>query len=545
MSGIVAVVRFDGSDAALTPSASEIGDLAVVFDGRIDARDDLVRALGAPLATSDAELAARAFAAWGDDAPAHILGDFAIAVWNRRERRLTLARDRFGVRPLYFARDGESVVAMSDLAALLAAGDLGATLDDEVIEDFLLFGCALDETRTSFARIRRVAPAHVAVFDARGMRHTRYWSLKAVAAPPHSETVEAFREVFGRAVADRARGGRVALSLSGGVDSTAVATTLARVRPGATSAVTAGYEELVQDDDHRYAVRAAAALRIPHHFLASDRYALFERWDDPHCRGLEPVDTPLRAAFIDLMRLLGDRGPVIMTGQGADAVLYASHGYFIDLLKRGRIDRVLREALGYALTRRRLPPLLFRSHLMRTLHLTSDEPPFPRWMRPQLRDRWREHWAWRGRALHPARPEAAVLVQQPLWSSAFQSYDVAWTGVRAELAVPFFDTRVVEFLFSLPPMPHFADKDIVRRAMAGALPDDVRLRPKRPLGADPAAVLLRREVEGWLPQLNHPEMERYVDVRILSETIRSAASRGAAMHHEIAALSLAMWLSYR
>ena len=545
MSGLVAVVRFDGSDASLTPAPSRAGDIAVVFDGRIDARDDLARTLGVPPATPDAELAARAFDAWGDDAPAHIIGDFAIAVWNQRERRLTLARDRFGVRPLYFARLGDSVVAMSDLAALLATGDLGATLDDAVIEDFLLFGCALDETRTSFARIGRVAPAHVAIFDEHGVRQKRYWGLKAAAAPPHSEAVEQFRDVFSRAVADRAGDGRVALSLSGGVDSTAVAATLARLRPGATSAVTAGYETLIEDDDHRYAARAAAALGIPHHFLASDRYALFERWDDPHCRGLEPVDTPLRAAFIDLMRLLGERGPVIMTGQGADAVLYASHGYFIDLLKRGRVDRVVREAVGYALTRRRLPPLLFRSHLMRALHLTSDEPPFPRWIRPHLRDRWREHWSWRQRALHPTRPEAAYFVQQPLWSSAFQSYDVAWTGVRAELAVPFFDTRVVEFLFSLPPMPHFADKDIVRRAMAGSLPDDVRLRPKRPLGADPAEVVLRREVERWLPRLNHPNMERYVDARILIESVRSAGARGAAMHHEIAALSLAVWLSYR
>jgi asparagine synthase (glutamine-hydrolysing) len=546
MSGLVAVVRFDGSsDASLTPAASEAGDVAVVFDGRIDARDDLARALGASQAISDAELAARAFAAWGDDAPAHIIGDFAIAAWNRRERSLTLVRDRFGVRPLYFARVDDTVVAMTDLAALLAVGDLGATLDRAAIEDFLLFGCVLDETRTSFARISRVAPAHVAVFDESGMRQRRYWNLKAAPAPPRSDAVEQFREVFGRAVADRARGGRVALSLSGGVDSTAVAATLERVRPGVTSAVTAGYEELVEDDDPRYASLAAAALGIPHHFLRSDRYALFERWDDPHCRGLEPVDTPLRAAFIDLMRLLGDRAPVIMTGQGADAVLYASHGYFVDLLKRGRVDRVVAEALGYALTRRRLPPLLFRSHLRRALHLDSDEPPLPPWMRGEVRERWHDHWAWRRRRLHPSRPEAAFFVQQPAWSSAFQSYDAAWTGVRAELAVPFFDVRVVEFLFSLPPMPHFADKDIVRRAMAGALPDEVRLRPKRPLGADPAEVLLRRDVETWLPRLSHPEMEQYVDARILIESIRSAAATGAAMHHEIAALSLAVWLSYR
>src|SRR5437773_12422243 len=152
------------------------------------------------------------------------------------------------------------------------------------------------------------------------------------------------------------------------------------------------------------------------------------------------------------MRLLGERAPVILTGQGGDAVLYASHGYFIGLLRRGRVDRVVADGLRYALTRRKLPPLLFRSHLLRALHLRSDVPPYPAWMRADLRDRWPDVWSWRRRALHPWRPEAAYLIQQPLCANAFQSYDVAWTGVRAKITVPFFDARVLGCLFSLPPM---------------------------------------------------------------------------------------------
>ncbi len=508
-----------------------------LWTGRIDGRADLCRALDVPLATADIDLVARAFERWGDDAPAHILGDFAIAV--RDGTRLILARDRFGVRPLYFTRDGQF---SSDLASLLTPGE---PLDDMAINDFLLFGQGRDPARTTFARIERVPAAHVAILDERGVRFRRYWSVPVTDGPRKTaDAVEEFRVLFEQAVADRAAD-RVAVSLSGGVDSTAVAATLARVRPGAASAVTAGYEHLVADDDPRYAARAASALGIPWHFLASDRYTLFERWDDPHCRGLEPVDTPLRAAFIDLMRLLGERAPVIMTGQGGDAVLYASHGYFFDLLRRGRIDRVVAEGLGYALTRRKLPPLLFRSRLLRALHLRSEIPAYPDWLRADLRDRWREAWSWRRQAVHPSRPEAASLVQQPDWPNAFQSYDAAWTGVEAHVTTPFFDTRVVEFLFSLPPMPHFADKDIVRRAMAGRLPDEIRLKPKRALGADPAEVLLRREVERWLPMLHRPEMAPYVDARILCESIHSALRETRPLHQEMKALCLAIWLTYQ
>jgi asparagine synthase (glutamine-hydrolysing) len=515
-----------------------------LWDGRIDARDDLCRALGVPPSMSDVDLVAHAFDRWGDDAPAHIVGDFALAVWDEGRRRLVLARDRFGVRPLYFVRDGLKPVPhfSTDLATLVTKGE---ALDETAINDFLLFGQGRDPAKTTYSRIERVPPAHVAIFDERGMRMQRYWSVPVADVPRKTgDAVEEFRVIFDQAVVDRAAD-RVAISLSGGVDSTAVAATLVRVRPGTASAVTAGYEHLVRDDDPPSAARAANALGIPWHFLASDRYTLFERWDDPHCRGLEPVDTPLRAAFIDLMRLLGERAPVILTGQGGDAVLYASHGYFIDLLRRGRVDRVVAEGLRYALTRRKLPPLLFRSHLLRALHLRSDVPPYPAWMRADLRDRWHDVWSWRRQAMHPWRPEAASLVQQPDWPNAFQSYDAAWTGVDAHVTTPFFDARVVEFLFSLPPMPHFADKDIVRRAMAGRLPDEIRLRPKKALGVDPAEVLLRQEIEKWLPFLHRPEMAPYVDPRILTESVHSAMREARPLHQEIKALCLAVWLAYR
>jgi len=117
--------------------------------------------------------------------------------------------------------------------------------------------------------------------------------------------------------------------------------------------------------------------------------------------------------------------------------------------------------------------------------------------------------------------------------------------VDASVTTPFFDTRVVEFLFSLPPMPHFADKDIVRRAMAGRLPDEVRLRPKKPLGADPAELLMRGEIERWLPLLDHSEMAPYVDARILTESVRLALREARPLDQEMKALCLAVWLLYR
>ena len=131
------------------------------------------------------------------------------------------------------------------------------------------------------------------------------------------------------------------------------------------------------------------------------------------------------------------------------------------------------------------------------------------------------------------------------FQTCLRTLSVTWTGVRAKITVPFFDARVVELLFSLPPMPFFADKDIVRRAMAGRLPDEVLLRPKTPLGVDPAEVLLRHEVDKWLPLVDRPEMASYVDARILFESIQAALREGRSLHQELKALCLAVWLSYR
>ena len=94
-------------------------------------------------------------------------------------------------------------------------------------------------------------------------------------------------------------------------------------------------------------------------------------------------------------------------------------------------------------------------------------------------------------------------------------------------------------------MPHFADKDIVRRAMKGHLPDEVRLRPKRPFGIDPAEVLLRRDPAPWLPLLGLPQMAPFVDPRILSRSLHTGLREARPLQQELKALCLAKWLTYR
>lgn len=537
----------------------ELDGRVVVFDGRLDAREDLARELRskgreAVASSDDAELIAHAFAVWETSAPEHLIGDFSFVLWDRRTRELTCVRDRFGVRPMYHALSGATLLVSNDLTTLLAVDGLADRLNESAIADFLLFSGNQDLSTTTFASIHRVPPAHsMIVSRSGGIRFERYWSLPVTKAPRRvsaSDDVEEFQSLFQTAVKDRAQGQAVVISLSGGLDSTSVAAAAVRAEAWGIHAVTAGYERMFVDEERRYAAQSATSLGISWEFLAADQYTLFERWSDPRCRGLEPTDTPIRAAFIDLMARLAVHGRVLLTGQGGDSVLYTSHGYFVGLLRRGRLLRAAMEAASYAITRRRRPPLLLRSHAMRALRLRSDQPPFPTWIREDfaraqdLRARWASFWAWRRQSLHPRRPEAALFTLQPMWPNAFESYDFAWTGSHLELSVPFLDTRLVEFLFTLPPMPHFADKDILRQAMKGQLPEKVRTRAKAPLAADPVHLLFRQEdPRRWASQ--EGLIDAYADPRILQSVVERKIRTGRPLQQEIAALCLVEWLNFR
>ena len=556
----IALMRAGASGGEKTdPPFAIAARWVVMFDGRLDGREDLSRELRShgqdvPTTSDDSALVAQAFAAWGERAPEHFIGEFSLIAWERRKRETIQVRDRFGVRPLFHARSRETLLISNDLSLLLAVGGLSAQLHAPAIADFLLFSGNQDLSRTSYRSIHRVPPAHwLRVNRAGDTQVHRYWSLPQPETPrtiSPKNAVEEFRVLFQEAVSDRVSGEQVAISLSGGLDSTSVAAAAVRGQPLQIHSVTAGPERVPVDDEASYASEAARSLGIPWKLAPSDGYSLFERWSDPHCRGLEPTDTPLRAAFVDLMHLLAAQGRVLLTGLAGDSVLYSSHQYFARLLRSGRVLRALTEASSYAITRRRWPPLLFRSQALRALGLRSDQQAFPSWIREDfarehdLRRRWAEFWSWREKSLHPWRPEAALFTQQAMWPNTFESYDSAWTGASLELSVPFMDTRLVQFLFSLPPMPHFADKDLLRQAVKGWLPDRVRLRAKTPLAVDPVQQLLRNEPpERW--QSRMALLDSYVEPRILQSAFERGSRTGLRSQQEIAARCFAEWLSFR
>jgi asparagine synthase (glutamine-hydrolysing) len=208
--------------------------------GRIDNRDELCRELGVDPAerprTSDGRLAALAYERWGEDAFPRLLGDWALAAWHPRERRLVLGRDHYGQTALYYHRRGDSLAFASSQKGLFALPEIPRRLNELQLARSLVLDPS-DGAATLYEGVRRLPTAHALSFDATGIRTWEHWSLldaPAVCLANDDEYVEALLDLLGTAVRARLRAREpVAATLSAGLDSSAVTALAARELGGA------------------------------------------------------------------------------------------------------------------------------------------------------------------------------------------------------------------------------------------------------------------------------------------------------------------------
>ncbi|HEV8384076.1 MAG TPA: asparagine synthetase B, partial [Candidatus Acidoferrales bacterium] len=221
------------------------GEAVCVFDGRLDNRDEILadtQSSAAITATSpDSALVLAAYRQYGEKFVEHLNGDFALAVFDIRRRTLFLARDYLGIRPLYYARAGDTFLFASEIKAILAYPDFPRVPNEEALAVFLAQGISQDASgQTLFSGVYNLPPAHVLTVTPDKNFARRYWSFENVSSPAAKspeEYAEGFRWHFERAVRRRTRSAYpVAVMVSGGLDSSSVfcmAETLRRATPGA------------------------------------------------------------------------------------------------------------------------------------------------------------------------------------------------------------------------------------------------------------------------------------------------------------------------
>jgi asparagine synthase (glutamine-hydrolysing) len=332
------------------PQWNEDESVAVVFNGAIynfrELRRDL-ELLGHTFRTrSDTEVIVHLYEEHGDDLVSRLRGMFAFALWDARRDRLLLARDRLGVKPLYYAEPGGDVELAfgSELKALLCVPGVSGELDPEALAAYLAY-LYVPHPRTAVRGVRKLPPAHRLVYESGRARIERYWQLEPEPAAPDRERVWSLLEeaVGARLVADVP----VGAFLSGGIDSSSIVAAAAAqgARPDTFSVVFSRPEERLYDegDDAR---TVATAFETRHRELVSTTEMgtllpeIVRHFD-------EPFGNPTALLVYELARLTRQHVKVALAGDGADE-LFAGYPRFRGLAAASRYRRVPRPVRALA-----------------------------------------------------------------------------------------------------------------------------------------------------------------------------------------------------
>jgi asparagine synthase (glutamine-hydrolysing) len=469
--------------------------LRLVADVRLDNRAELMDLLGdrgllSREAASDSEILLAAYLCWAESCVDHLLGDFALALWDGRERRFFCAVDPLGVKPLHYARHGALVLFATDALQILQHPGVPRDLDEIAVGDYLT-NRVDDPARSFFRGVHRLPPGHRLTVTPKGERLERYWNPdpEPIAYSRDEDYAAHFRELFERAVADRLRtqGTTVGIAMSGGLDSTSVAAVARRI--GGGPRVVAGsfvFPGLPECDEEFYIDSMARERALEIERIDAERF-----WDleDVSPTPASP-DTPFigwHSCYGEMLRRFAGRGArVLLMGHGADDLLRGSALVYADRLRRGdlraaaevaRHARERGEAPWRALYRSMGKPLLpERAHtLLRSLAGRKGAPGVPDWVRPEFA----------GHLTAPAAPRTARqeihgnTVGTPWYNRIVSWHDRNAARFGIEVRHPFLDRRLFEYILAIPPRQLFelgVYKPFLRRAMAGVLPEAVRTR---------------------------------------------------------------------
>ena len=252
------------------PIANEDGSIWVMLNGEIynytDLREDLLGKGHKFVTRSDTESIVHLYEEYGEDCFQKLRGMFAIALWDSRQRKLLLARDRVGKKPLFYSADRERISFGSELKCLLAAGGIALTVDPQSLADYFSFGY-IPAPKTIYRDVRKVLPGHYLVASERGTREAAYWDISFGHAVDRAEEewCESVRHALCEATRIRLMSDvPLGAFLSGGVDSSAVVALMSRLMNRSVTTCSIGFDDK-EYDEAEYARGIAQLFHTDHH----------------------------------------------------------------------------------------------------------------------------------------------------------------------------------------------------------------------------------------------------------------------------------------
>ena len=552
----------DRSPAARQPMSYANNRYWLTYNGEIynylELRDEL-RELGHSFRTSsDSEVVLAAFAAWGTGCFARFNGMWGMAIWDTDKRTLTLARDRFGEKPVYYSTVNDRLIFASEIKALFASGLIRPELNRAAARDFFQYETLNHTNDSFFVNVQSLPAGSFAVVkleDPTRLVALPYWQLEAVDSRLSFQDASArFRALFESSVALRMRSDvAVGSCLSGGLDSSAIACQMSQFESSSPiNTFTSGSSD-PRFDETRWAKIVSDALGTRAHHTTLCQQTLLDDLESLLWHQEEPFNSVGTFAQWQVMRCARQAGvPVLLDGQGADEIMMGYKKFYLwhlrSLAARGQWISAANEAVALALRGDRgvlrwREGIRYWPELLRPKgHLLSDYMIGNHLLGGDLLggDLPRDASASAG-SFHRSSANVSLLQRQmddlsrfslPVLLRHEDRNSMAWS---VESRVPFLDHRLVEFLLGLPVEFNLRSgqtKALLRHAFAGALPEAVLNRRDKMGYATPQSVWMQGPLGvRMLEELNESKLaSSMLDVRAFTTRWHAAsAPRRASM----------------
>ncbi len=584
----------DLSPSARQPMGTEDGKVQIVYNGEVynfgEIRKILEQAGHTFKTRSDTEVVLKAYLQWGTEAFGKFVGMFALAIWDGRNDALILARDRLGIKPLYYHFKNGTLLFSSELKAMMAFKGFSRELDPDAVAMFFHYQY-IPSPRTIFKDTYKLLPGHWAIFEGNSVRATSYWDpgLRRQEANDNpiseQEAIEALEMLLHESISDRLISDvPLGALLSGGIDSSIVVSLMQKVSSSPVRTFSIGFEEK-EYDEAPWASQVARHLGTDHmEFYVTPREAidviprLSEIYDEPF------ADSSAIPTFL-VCRLARSYVTVALSGDGGDEQFCGYVRYWAtDSFFSGSFSKLpssMRIALGSILEKIPLP-LATRCHEILTPRLPK------RFRIANFLDKWQKLIALsKGNNLIDFYrtciciwPEeevsrlARIQLKDSLFEACFKESSVSSTlsclmevdkrtylpdcmltkvdrasmAVGLEVRVPLLDHRIVEFSSRLPDSLKYRNgsgKYLLRKLLAKYVPPELFNRPKMGFGV-PIGKWFRKELKELLLDYLSPDRlrrEGLFNMKIVEDKVREHLSGRS--NHQYRLWSLLMWEMWR
>ncbi len=503
----------DLSNCGAQPMSNEDGTIWITFNGEIynylELRADLIRRGHVFRSTTDTEVIVHLYEEHGADCLQHLRGMFAFAIWDQGRQRLFVARDRVGIKPLYYCQTPKAVWFASELKSILVDPAVSREICQPAIQRFLSFYYPAGED-TLFRSIKKLSPGHYLTVEHGQVTVTRYWDLKFTEErwkKPFTEVVEELRDLLGSTVKDHMMADvPVGVLLSGGMDSSAVLNFAVQGTQKKVQTFTVGFDGDQVVDERPYARLAAQHFGTEHHDLSISAADFWEFLPAYVWHMEEPVCEPPAVALYYVSKFARQHVKVLLSGEGGDEA-FAGYPNYPNMLRlehigatmgplarpAGVISALAGRLLGEG-RMHRYGAVLGNSFADHYFSRTSG-PTF--YFNRQARDLFTPDFLENTRSANSAGFVGGLMQtvkNQPLLNQMLYVDTKTWLPddllIKAdkmtmanslELRVPLLDHKVLEFAASLPPEYKVGEKQtkrVLKAAFAKALPPEILKRKK-------------------------------------------------------------------